>query len=69
MERRFLDRRVGARERDSTFCRSSGQVREDDAILFSRLSQRSLPELFSEDATQILANIPRMTTDCVEGIF
>ncbi len=33
MERRFLDRRVGTRERDSTFCRSSGQVREDDAIL------------------------------------
>jgi len=69
MERRFLDRRVGARERDSTFCRSSGQVREDDAVLVSRLGQRSLPELFSEDATQILTNIPRMTTDCVEGIF
>jgi hypothetical protein len=32
-------------KRYSTFCWSSGQVREDDAILVSRLGQRSLDRM------------------------
>ena len=37
--------READRERNSTLCWSSGQVRENDAILVSRLGQRSLDRM------------------------